>query len=55
MLSSGNSESRALLLLIAFLTLSALYLYAFPQADIVFAGVVLLHVIAGVMASVLLC
>jgi tetratricopeptide (TPR) repeat protein len=46
--------NRALSLLIGFLVLSAIYLYAFPQANILYAGVVLLHAVAGVVASVLL-
>jgi tetratricopeptide (TPR) repeat protein len=54
MSSSGNSVSRALLPLIAFLVVSAIYLYAFPQANVLYAGVVLLHAVAGVVASVLL-
>ena len=33
---------------------SAIYLYAFPQANILYAGVVLLHALAGVVASILL-
>jgi tetratricopeptide (TPR) repeat protein len=44
--------NRALSLLIGFLAVSAIYLYAFPQANIFYAGVVLLHVVAGVVASV---
>jgi Tfp pilus assembly protein PilF len=44
--------SRALSLLIGFLVVSAIYLYAFPQADVLYAGVVLLHAIAGVVVSV---
>ena len=54
MSSSGNSVSRALLPLIAFLVVSAIYLYAFPQANVLYAGVVLLHAVAGVVVSVLL-
>jgi tetratricopeptide (TPR) repeat protein len=46
--------SRALPLLIGFLVVSAIYLYAFPQANVLYAGVVLLHAVAGVVASVLL-
>jgi tetratricopeptide (TPR) repeat protein len=46
--------NRVLRLLIAFLVVSAVYLYAFPQANILYAGVVLLHAVAGVVASVLL-
>ena len=52
MSSTGNSVSRALSLLIGFLALSAIYLYAYPQANVFYAGVVLLHAVAGVVASV---
>jgi len=44
--------SRALSLLIAFLAVSAIYLYAFPQTNVLYAGVVLLHAMAGVVVSV---
>ncbi|HKM86187.1 MAG TPA: tetratricopeptide repeat protein [Terriglobales bacterium] len=44
--------NRALSLLIGFLVVSAIYLYAFPQANVVYAGVVLLHAFAGVVAAV---
>jgi len=54
MSSSGSSVNRALSQLIVFLVVSAIYLYAFPQANLFYAGVVLLHAIAGVVASVLL-
>jgi tetratricopeptide (TPR) repeat protein len=46
--------SRKLLSLIGFLVASAIYLYAFPQTNIFFAVVVLLHTVAGVAACVLL-
>jgi Tfp pilus assembly protein PilF len=49
--STQPSVNRALSLLIAFLVVSAIYLYAFPQANVFYAGVVLLHAIAGVVAS----
>jgi 4-amino-4-deoxy-L-arabinose transferase-like glycosyltransferase len=52
MWSTGNPGNRALALLIGFLAVSAAYLYAFPQANVFYAGVVLLHAIAGVVASV---
>jgi tetratricopeptide (TPR) repeat protein len=42
---------KALRLLIAFLVLSAIYLYAFPQANVFYAAVVLLHAVGGVIAS----
>jgi tetratricopeptide (TPR) repeat protein len=44
--------NRLLSLLIAFLVVSAIYLYAFPQANVLYAGVVLVHALAGVVASV---
>ncbi|MFZ0798051.1 MAG: tetratricopeptide repeat protein [Terriglobales bacterium] len=44
--------NRALSLLIGFLVVSAIYLYAFPQANVLYAGVVLLHAVAGVVAAV---
>jgi hypothetical protein len=54
MSSTGTSVNRVLPPLIGFLVVSAIYLYAFPQANVFYAGVVLLHAIAGVVASVLL-
>jgi len=47
-------QGRVLTWLLAFLTVSAAYLYAFPQPNLFFAGVVLLHVLAGVVAAFLL-
>jgi tetratricopeptide (TPR) repeat protein len=52
MSSAGNSVGRVLSRLIGFLAVSAIYLYASPQANIFYAGVVLLHAVAGVVASV---
>ncbi len=40
--------------LVAFLAISAAYLYAFPQPNIPYAGVVLLHAAGGVLAAILL-
>src|SRR5258706_16359266 len=54
MSSSGSFVNRALPLLIGFLVVSAIYLYAFPQANVLYDGVVLLHAVTGVVASVLL-
>ncbi|MGA7295188.1 MAG: tetratricopeptide repeat protein, partial [Terriglobales bacterium] len=54
MASIRISLNRALALLIGFLVISAAYLYAFPEANVLYAGVVLLHVATGVVASVLL-
>jgi tetratricopeptide (TPR) repeat protein len=45
---------RTLFWLIVFLIVSAGYLYAFPQPTIFYAGVVLLHAFAGVLAAILL-
>jgi Flp pilus assembly protein TadD len=45
---------RPLSWLLAFLVISAAYLYAFPQPTIFYAGVVLLHVCAGIVTAVLL-
>jgi tetratricopeptide (TPR) repeat protein len=52
MSSAGKSVNRLLSLLIIFLVVSAIYLYAFPQANVLYAGVVLLHVVAGALVSV---
>jgi tetratricopeptide (TPR) repeat protein len=43
--------NRALSLLIGFLLVSAIYLYTFPQANVLYAGVVLLHALAGIVLS----
>ena len=43
-----------LLWLVVFLTVSAAYLYTFPQANIFYAGMVLLHALGGAVAAVLL-
>jgi tetratricopeptide (TPR) repeat protein len=45
---------RALFWVTAFLAVSAAYLYTFPQANIFYAGVVLLHAFGGVVAIFLL-
>ena len=49
-----TSRHRALAGLLIFLFFSAIYLYAFPQPNVFYAVVVLLHAGAGVIASVLL-
>lgn len=57
MLESSPSESvvrRALSWLLPLLVISAAYLYAFPQPNIFYAVVVLLHALAGVIAAILL-
>ena len=43
---------RFLTALIVFLVISAAYLYAFPQTNLIYAAIVLLHATAGVIASV---
>src|ERR1700694_1048157 len=54
MSSTGSSVNRVLPLLIGFLVVSAVYLYAFPQANVFYAGIVLLHALVGVVASIYL-
>ncbi|HLW85193.1 MAG TPA: tetratricopeptide repeat protein [Candidatus Sulfotelmatobacter sp.] len=46
--------SRVLSGLMIFLVISAAYLYTFPQPNIFYAGVVLLHAVGGVIAAILL-
>jgi Flp pilus assembly protein TadD len=53
-LPSHGFTGRALSWLLAFLLISAAYLYAFPQANIFYAGVVLLHALCGVVVAILL-
>jgi len=52
--TSKGFLSRALSWAALFLTVSAVYLYTFPQATIFYAGVVLLHAAVGVLAAILL-
>ncbi|MGC2193816.1 MAG: tetratricopeptide repeat protein [Terriglobales bacterium] len=55
MLSPPRSIAQKLLLgLVVFLAASAVYLYAFPQPNVLYAVVVLLHLAAGVAATILL-
>jgi Flp pilus assembly protein TadD len=49
---SGRRVDRILRWLIAFLAISAAYLYTFPQANIFYAVVVLLHAVGGVLATI---
>jgi cytochrome c-type biogenesis protein CcmH/NrfG len=51
---SSGSGMRPFIALLGFLFVTALYLYAFPQASVFYAGIVLLHALAGVVAGVLL-
>ncbi|HEV8525496.1 MAG TPA: tetratricopeptide repeat protein [Terriglobales bacterium] len=48
------SIDRLLFWLVGFLTVSAGYLYAFPQTNVFYAIVVVLHAAAGVLAAILL-
>jgi Flp pilus assembly protein TadD len=48
------TPQRALVWLLAFLTVSAGYLYAFPQPNLFYAVIVLLHALAGVITTFLL-
>src|SRR6266700_4180948 len=54
MLTSGGFVGRALSWLLPFLVISAFYLYTFPQPNVLYAGVVLLHAVGGVLAAILL-
>ena len=54
MSDSRKRSDRILFWLIAFLAISAAYLYPFPQANILYAGIVLLHAVAGVLATIFL-
>src|ERR1700758_3624159 len=51
---SRKISDRILSWLLAFLAISAAYLYTFPQANIFYAVVVLLHAAGGVLAAVFL-
>jgi len=50
----GKRLDQILSWLLAFLAISAAYLYTFPQATIFYAGIVLLHAAGGVLAAVFL-
>src|SRR5580658_3291031 len=52
--SSKAPVGRVLSWLLPFLVVSAAYLYAFPQPNIFYAVVVLLHALAGVIAAILI-
>src|SRR5438128_11004648 len=52
--SSGvSASSRAFSALLVFLVVSATYLYTFPQPNIFYAVIVLLHATTGVVAAVM--
>ncbi len=51
---SGGLVRRALSWLVCVLAVSAAYLYAFPQPNIPYAGIVLVHALVGVAVSILL-
>ncbi len=50
----GGIIGRILWWLVVFLAISAAYLFTFPQANVFYAGVVLLHTLGGVVVAVLL-
>src|SRR5580692_10104323 len=52
--SRGGFASRILPGLIAFLFISAVYLYTVPQPNVFYAAIVLLHAVMGVVVAVLL-
>src|SRR5262245_65850376 len=43
---------RVFLALLAFLAVSAAYLFSFPQPNLIYAGVVLAHAVAGVVTTI---
>jgi Flp pilus assembly protein TadD len=51
-MSAGFSTHRAFAALLVVLVVSAAYLYTFPQPNVFYAGVVLGHALAGLMATV---
>jgi len=51
---SRDLTGRVLPWLLVFLVISAVYLYGLPQPNIFYAGVVLLHALAGLIAAILL-
>lgn len=53
-MSSGFLRHRVLPGLLVFLFFSAIYLYAFPQPNLIYPAVVLLHAAGGVVAVILL-
>jgi Tfp pilus assembly protein PilF len=56
MMSGSNLSivQKLLRALVLFLPLTALYLYPFPQANVIYPAVVLMHAFAGVAATILL-
>ena len=56
MMSGSNlsTPQKLLRVLVFFLLLTAAYLYPFPQANVVYPAVVLMHVCAGAVATILL-
>src|SRR6202795_3271164 len=52
--SSYGFWGRALPWLLTFLVISAVYLYTLPQANVFYAGIVLLHALTGVLTAILL-
>ena len=52
--SSGGIIARILSWLVVFLAISAAYLYTLPQANVLYAGVVSLHAVGGLLATILL-
>lgn len=54
LLPHRSGSSRLLAGLVIFLAVSAAYLYAFPQPNLLYAGAVLLHTLAGVATAILL-
>src|SRR6202043_1949278 len=53
-MQTSGFVGRALSWLVLFLAISAAYLYALPQPNLFYAGMVLLHAVGGVLAAIFL-
>src|SRR4029077_14154914 len=51
---SGRVSHRLFIGLLVFLVVSASYLYTFPQPNVFYAAIVLLHAVVGFAASIML-
>src|SRR5581483_950820 len=52
MISQHSTSQRLFPLLLGFLFISAVYLFTFPQPNVFYASIVLLHILAGIAAGI---